>query len=378
VGASTGTLTAQDNAQITAGRIWVGKDNNASGVFTITNDATVVSMNDLTMAIYWNGTAVTPSNAIVNLAGGSLAVSSVHGNTNGTSGTFNFNGGTLIARNPGTPNFMFDLASINVMSGGATIDSGTNNIAIAEPLLDAGGGGGLTKLGSGALYLNGANTYTGPTLVNEGALGGTGSIVSPVTVAAGGSLAPATSIGTLTINNTLSLAGTAVMEITRDNGTPESDRVVGVSTLTYGGTLTVTNIGTNSLQVGDTFDLFDAATINPANFAQLNLPAGYTWDTSQLNVNGTISVESIAPEQPEFDSPVFSDGDLVLGGTGGTPGGTYYLLSTTNVALPVSSWTRVSTNVFDGSGNFSLTNAIIPATPRLFYQIELGTGVAAE
>ena len=47
---------------------------------------------------------------------------------------------------------------------------------------DIAGHGGLTKLGIGTLVLTGANTYSGPTLVNEGRLAVNGSLASAVTV----------------------------------------------------------------------------------------------------------------------------------------------------------------------------------------------------
>ncbi len=42
----------------------------------------------------------------------------------------------------------------------------------------------------------------------------------------------------------------------------------------------------------------------------------------------------------------------------GTNNGPYYVLSSTNVALPLSNWTRLQTNSFDANGNFSFTNTI--------------------
>ncbi|WP_338689775.1 beta strand repeat-containing protein [Haloferula helveola] len=67
----------------------------------------------------------------------------------------------------------------------------------------------LVKVGTGTLVLNGANTYTGTTEVNDGALGGTGSLTSSVTVAAGAGIAPGASAGTLTIDGDLDLSAMA-------------------------------------------------------------------------------------------------------------------------------------------------------------------------
>jgi hypothetical protein len=40
------------------------------------------------------------------------------------------------------------------------------------------------------------------------------------------------------------------------------------------------------------------------------------------------------------------------------------------LTLPLSSWTPLLTNVFDGSGNYALTNTIDPAAPASFYILQ--------
>jgi autotransporter-associated beta strand protein len=154
-----------------------------------------------------------------------------------------------------------------------TIDTRTNNFAAACALMDGASSLGLTKLGAGRQTLNGVNTHTGPTLVQEGVLRingqitaspvtvssggelqGTGTVHSAVTVGSGGRLAPGASIGTLTVNQLLTLepGSTSIFELTATT----NDLVVAAGDVVYGGQLVVTNIGATPLQVGQVFKLF--------------------------------------------------------------------------------------------------------------------------
>jgi autotransporter-associated beta strand protein len=167
--------------------------------------------------------------------------------------------------------FVQGLSSVFVRAGGATIDSAGFNITIAQDLLDGGGDGGLTKIGAGALFLNGNNTYTGSTVVSNGGLGGIGTLTGPLLVTSAGTLAPGSPVGTLTINHTLTLQGTTIMELSRDSGAPASDLAL-ASTLNRGSSLIITNSGVSALRSGDSFNLFDWTTVSGA-FAFVSLPA---------------------------------------------------------------------------------------------------------
>jgi hypothetical protein len=62
---------------------------------------------------------------------------------------------------------------------------------------------------------------------------------------------------------------------------------------------------------------------------------------------------------------------LVFRGSGGVPDTTFYVLTSTNIATPRSNWTTVGTYLFDGSGNFSVTNTILPSEPERFFLLNL-------
>ena len=176
--------------------------------------------------------------------------------------------------------------------------------------------GEIVKQGFGRLVLSGSNVYSGTTTIREGALlvnnlsgsgtstglvtilsgatlGGTGIIAGIVTNNFGGTLQPGlggTNTATLTISNALDLNGTTTFVLNRTNA-QSSSRIAGLSAVKFGGTLTLTNVGT-ALQAGDTFTLFSSAAYSGA-FTNYVLPAidpSLIWVTNNLSVNGSVSV----------------------------------------------------------------------------------------
>ncbi len=367
----------------------VGRYADGPGVFNVTGGSFIHGTNDAgrlfrvgeegtgTLNLSGTGVVETSGNALtlgntatgngtINLNGGLLQARRILGGPG--SGTFNFNGGTLKAGPNANADFMTGLTSANVNAVGAVIDTGGNNIGITQPLLAGTGAGGLTKQGTGALYLNGANTYTGPTTVSAGTLGGSGSIAGPVIVSANGTLAPGTSVGTLTIANSLTLNGTTVMEVSKNGGVTTSDLAAVTGALQFGGVLNVVVNSTNALAVNDTFNLFDWGT-RSGIFTSINPPAGYTWDTSQLTVDGTIRVTGIISQPPTVNPPTVSDGNLILTGTGGVAGTGYTWLTATNVAAPAAAWTTNNTGTFDSAGAFSNAIPVSTTEPVRFFRL---------
>jgi autotransporter-associated beta strand protein len=201
---------------------------------------------------------------------------------------------------------------------------------------------------------------SGQTLMGIGLLRGS--------VNASGTVAPGRPTGTLTITNTVNLNGTTIIGLNRTNS-PNSGRLVATN-IFYGATLTITN-GGPALVSGDTFVLFSGGL--SGSFSATNLPAlasGLSWVTTNLNVNGTVSiVGTFIP--PKITSFTASGGTSTIAGTGGLPNGSYYVLSSTNVALPLAQWTRLATNSFLGDGAFSYTDAAATNATRFYLVQEL-------
>lgn len=278
------------------------------------------------------------------------------------------------------------LSNCFINLGGSAIATNILDSSIGNP---PSGNGNLTVNGS-IWMLNGTYSYSGYTAVSNGGtlllegtlgnspsagvtvgkngvLGGNGTINDNVTVLASGTLSPGGSIGLLTINGNLTNNGSIFMELNKGAGT--NDHIVGINTLVYGGTLVVTNLGGN-LAPGDSFPLFSAAAYQ-GSFSSIS-PAtpgsGMAWDLTGLT-NGTLKLIVGASTPPHIGGIETSGTNVVIGGTGGTASANYYVVTSTNVALALSNWTRLATNVFDSSGNFNFTNGM--SGPRRFYRIEL-------
>ena len=171
---------------------------------------------------------------IVNLNGGVLTASRVSTATANQqagppsdginpSAMFNFNGGTLRAAASSTAFYQGSTASPAipitsfVQAGGAIIDSSNFSVTVLEPLQSGTvPDGGLTKLGNGTLTLGEPNTYNGPTMVSIGtlALGGTGSISDSalISVGAGAALDASAISGGLTLASGQELTGNGAIK----------------------------------------------------------------------------------------------------------------------------------------------------------------------
>jgi len=171
--------------------------------------------------------------------------------------------------------------------------------------------------------------------------------------------------------------------------------------LTNSGALTLTNssvqnffLGTNASKIVVNGNLILNSTINVTNgagFAATNYvlmtytgslsgtpvlgvtPAVHSY-SYQLDTStpGQVKLVVTPPSPPNFGSINFLSGDsFVLNGAGGVTNGTYIVLTTTNITLPLSQWMPVATNPFDASGNFNFTNTPAPGSPQMFYLLQL-------
>ncbi|HMD55565.1 MAG TPA: hypothetical protein VKJ65_13535, partial [Phycisphaerae bacterium] len=288
----------------------------------------------------------------------------------------------------GTGGFVWDaynqqmlLQAANTYSGPTVIGGGltlalTGNGSISQSSLIFLGGSNPTN---DSLDVSGRPDQT-LTLASGQTLAGIGGIGGSLAVSAGATLSPsgtntllgitsgANSTGTIAVSNAVTLNGTTVIKL---DGSGVNDEVQAGAGITYGGTLNLVNISGAPLAVGNSFQIFSAASYagSFANIVPATPGAGLAWGTSQLNI-GFLNVVA-APSQPVISSTIVSGGNLIFSGTNGVANGTYYVLTSTNLATPLANWTPLVTNTFDANGGFSVTNAITSGTPQLFYCIQL-------
>jgi hypothetical protein len=339
------------------------------------NGSNLVFENGAAWESYYNTGANTPINSAVTLNGVAHFVvgdhDMIYSNVIGGAGGFvmdYFNNGMV-------------LSAANTYSGPTIIGSSgsspevilTGNGSISKSSLIFFGGDDLTVQ---HLDVSGRSDQT-LTLASGQTLAGIGGITGSLVVSPGATLSPsgsnttigittgANSTGTIAASGAVTLNGTTVLKL---NGSGVNDEVQAGETVTYGGTLSLVNISGAPLAAGNSFQIFSAGSY-AGSFSSIT-PAtpgpGLVWGTSQLNI-GFLNVVA-ATSEPAISSVTESAGNLVFSGTNGTASGTYYVLTTTNLAT--TNWVRLTTNSFGANGSFSVTNAISAGTPARFYRIE--------
>jgi hypothetical protein len=235
-------------------------------------------------------------------------------------------------------------SSVKTFSSDSTV---SGNLAVSSPVRAA---------------INATVTVTGTTTVNSGAtLSGTGTLNGAAVV--NGTIAPGPTISTLTLGSNPTLNGAAVMEINR-TASPNADSLtISGNPLTYGGTLTVNNLG-SALVAGNTFQLFSATGYSSA-FTTVTLPTLTTnlaWNNT-LASNGAISVISTLPAGTPAINFSNSGGNLTLSWDTGTfPG--YTVQAQTN-----SAGAGLSTNWINTGSGSPYTVPLDPSNSSVFFRL---------
>lgn len=141
------------------------------------------------------------------------------------------------------------------------------------------------------------------------------------------------------------------------------------SNLALGGILTIsTNAGGFTTNTYTLFQYGGSLTIS--NLTIGSAPAGFAY-TLKTTTPGLVQlVVGTLIKQPKITKVNISNTNITFTGSGGPPNGPFYILTSTNLFLPKSSWQILATNYFDSNGNCSATNSIIPNTLHQYYMFE--------
>jgi fibronectin-binding autotransporter adhesin len=405
-GGQNATFT-QTGGTMTTGA-WYLSNNGGVSILNISGGTLTSTSTDNHLGVRGNTTMTLSGAGVVNLPGLIYAHPSTSGGTttvnlgdgatfsNGTSGilvigtggitrangtaNFNFNGGTLRA-SANNASFMSGLNAANILAGGAIIDTNGYNITIGQALLDGGGGGGLTVVGTGSLTLTGSDGYTGATTVSGGRLllSGTGQINGTSGIAINGagasfvqtSTVPSTPTititqgtldGTTTVGN-VNVANSVNAILTAGNG---GAGTLTMGTLTFNGAATV-NLPTSSiLQVNTllTNGVGSTITLNPTGNHGTRKAIGYTTynatnfsdlvgGTAQLTANQKVLVTNNTSSS-EIDLTVVGDtaGVINWGAATTIAGDTdVFNVGASSYAYSFASTQTVNGVTFTGSGS---------------------------
>jgi PKD repeat protein len=171
-----------------------------------------------------------------------------------------------------------------------------------------------------------------------------------LTVNGTGGSSVATSNNYVVVTNALPVAGFS--------GTPTNIFVTQTVTFTDASSGSITNWIWN---FGD-----GTSVTNASNVSVNHAYAVVGTNTVSLVVNGaggssanTQANYIVVKPKPALGKPVLSGTSLILSGVNGPAGQQYRILSTTNVALPLASWTPVYTNTFNSDGSYGYTNSTL-------------------
>jgi autotransporter-associated beta strand protein len=423
--ASTLTLNAANSfggsTSLVGGRITVGNNLALSGgQLTVFND-----VNPTTLAAGTTGLAL--ANNVVTFGGSNLIVESgtgiftLNGVISGDGRLTKIQSGTLVLNgaNSYTGGTTLTAGTIQVgantalgtntlaMAGGTTLQSGVNNLVVANNITTAGvgtidtqantftlggvisGAGSVTKIGSGNLVLNGANSYTGGSSINAG------------TVTAGNNSAFGTGLvtmadGTVLANNTNNLVIANAFSIgnvevaTGANTFTMSGTIGGAGLLTKTGTGTLVLNGANtytggtalnagSIRIGTGTALGTGALAMAAGTTLQAGAAGLTANNAismaggaTVDVNGNVltlgGVISGTGPLSVIDSQSLTTDALILTGTNTYTGGTVVTGITVQVAADA--------NLGNTSGGITLVGGALRTTASFTTArtVALGTG----
>jgi autotransporter-associated beta strand protein len=277
-----------------------------------------------------------------------------------------------------------------------------NNIGTAAKTVTINGvvgpNAGIIQNGTASLKLAAANTYSGGTIISRGtlALGVGGSIASTtnITIAAGATFDVSAAGSPYIFGANTTLTGGGSISAATINGVSGGVVNLGAQhvTLNFDGTDPALSISGSYLSLGqNAFTVNSASPLAPGVYTIIQDASGYPITdggsypavtgtaigagmTGSILVGGSNVNLTVAPAFPPATSLKFAPNQAQSGmnlmiSASNVLAGTVYLLTSTNLTAPFSSWMPVMTNAVGVNGTIAanLPNAVNPALNQQFY-----------
>ena len=233
-GAGTFTQSGGTNNVSSLGALYIGNNTGSNGSYNLSGSGSLAAFTEYVGCsgggtfTQSGGTNTVPgllqlgASGTYNLNGGVLLASNIQG-----SGTFNLGGGTLVA-NAG---FSSSQAMALTGSGGnGNINTGGNQVTLSGGLS---GPGGLTVSGGGTLALSGSNTYQGGTMIDGGVL----QLGNSAALGSGGLIVVVGTLNLAGYSPSIAVLSGAAGAITNSSTSESTLSVVPLSTTTFGGAI---------------------------------------------------------------------------------------------------------------------------------------------
>ncbi len=170
----------------------------------------------------------------------------------------------------------------------------------------------------------------------------------------------------LTVVEPLSIVTAPTNEIVSAGSTVSFTVVASGSPLSYQWSNSVTGTfltdGTNiSGAASSTLTITNVQTADAGTYTVfVNNGQPYTFLSGSTNLSATLTVTPASDPVFTGFAPVAGGpgSGIVLSGTGGTTNGTYYVLTSSNMLVPITQWTPMATNRFNSMGQFIFTNPV--------------------
>jgi hypothetical protein len=289
------------------------------------------------------------------------------------------------ANSSGTLTFASGIVNVNTLeigvqsAGGATSAgtgrvnvNGSNAVLIVNSMLTL----GLTSGGAGTTNTSGALSINGGAVLANAITAGAGSGLNSIAV----------KNGALTVTNAIGSSTVGISGVSLTNATLQFFVTRGQINLT------ATNLLTGG--AGNTLNIASLPALGsgPAQFQLIQYTggiggAGYNFTLGSLPLGETVyaghlsnnvaanSVDLVVVQAPatgpQFVAATWAGTNLVLSGANGVAGWPYYVLASTNLALPLNQWLIVGTNAFDGLGNFAFTNNVTTSPASQYFRLKL-------